>query len=258
MTWSAAHYSTFEDERTRPARDLLAALPPLEPREVVDLGCGPGNSTGLLAVRFPGAAVRGLDSSADMIAAARARLPAVHFDLGDIEAWLETGPSADVIFANAALQWVPDHPALFPALRAKLSHGGCLAVQMPDNLHEPAHRLMREIALHGSWAEKLAAAGGTRAEIGSAAGYFEMLDSPTCRVDVWRTTYHHALAGAAAIVEWFMGSGLRPFIAPLDAAERVAFLSRYESAVAAAYPPMADGRVLLPFPRLFIVARDAS
>jgi trans-aconitate 2-methyltransferase len=254
--WSATQYLTFEDERSRPVRDLLAALPRMEARTALDLGCGPGNSTELLAARFPDAVVSGLDSSFDMIAAARKRLPDVQFVVEDIESWLLGGAgSYDVILANAVLQWVPDHARWFPALAVKLAPGGALAVQMPDNLDEPAHRLMRDLAVDGPWAAKLAAVAAARAVIGSADRYYGLLRSAGCKVDIWRTTYHHALAGgAAAVVEWFKGSGLRPFLAPLDADERAEFLERYLAAVAGAYPAMADGSVLLPFPRLFMVA----
>jgi len=255
-TWSARQYVQFEDERTRPVRDLLAALPAVDARSVIDIGCGPGNSTELLAARFAGAAVSGFDSSEDMIAAARRRLPGVRFDLADVERWAyESGTSFDVILANAVLQWVPDHARLLPALAAKLAPGGALAVQMPDNLGEPAHRLMREIAADGRWAAKLTAAAAARPSMPTADRYDELLSTAGCRVDIWRTTYYHALSGGAeAVVEWFKGSGLRPFIAPLDETEREEFLTRYRSAVARAYPPKWDGGVLLPFPRLFIVA----
>jgi trans-aconitate 2-methyltransferase len=254
MTWSAKQYVTFEDERTRPVRDLLLALPDIEARTVVDLGCGPGNSTELLAARFPAAAVRGLDSSADMIAAAARRLPDVQFAIRDIETWDDPGPY-DVILANAVLHWVPDHSTLLPALVAKLAARGGLAIQMPDNLDVPAHRLMREIAAAGPWAPALAEASRNRTPIASADRYYELLRPLCSRVDVWRTTYYHALAdGAGAIVEWFKGSGLRPFLEPLDAPTRAAYLERYTAAVAAAYPALADGSVLLPFPRLFMAA----
>ena len=146
MTWSAKQYVAFEDERTRPARDLLAAIPAADVRSAVDIGCGPGNSTQLLVERFTGATVRGLDSSSDMIEAARKRLPQVKFDLSDIDTWSESGPF-DVIFANAVLQWVPDHATLLPSLVSKLAPGGSLAIQMPDNLQQPSHRLMREVEI---------------------------------------------------------------------------------------------------------------
>ncbi|MCF5071260.1 methyltransferase domain-containing protein, partial [Pseudomonas syringae] len=197
MSWSAKQYVTFEDERTRPARDLLAAIPTVNAQAVVDIGCGPGNSTELLVQRFPGASVRGLDSSADMIDAARQRLPDVQFDVATIDTWRGDGPF-DVIFANAVLQWVPDHATLLPALAGKLANGGSLAIQMPDNLNEPSHRLMREVAASGPWADKLAGAAGQRTDMADASAYFSMLRPHCARVDVWRTTYHHQLSGGAA------------------------------------------------------------
>jgi trans-aconitate 2-methyltransferase len=260
MSWSAAQYVTFEDERTRPVRDLLSALPAIGARSVIDLGCGPGNSTELLAARFPNAAVRGLDSSPDMIAAARRRLPQVQFAIGGVEEWADGGKSADrdpfdVILANAVLHWVPEHAALFPALVGRLAAGGGLAVQMPDNLDVPAHQLMREIAADGPWASTLSAASASRTPLGTADWYHGLLRPLCSRVDVWRTTYYHPLpGGAAAIVEWFEGSGLRPFLEPLDAPSRAAYLERYTAAVARAHPALPDGSVLLPFPRLFLVA----
>lgn len=254
MSWSAKQYVTFEDERTRPARDLLAAISTADAQTVVDIGCGPGNSTELLVQRFPAAKVRGLDSSADMIDAARQRLPQVQFDVAEINEWADAGPF-DVIFANAVLQWVPDHATLLPALASKLSAGGSLAIQMPDNLNEPSHRLMREVAANGPWASKLTGAAGQRTDMASASEYFSMLRPHCARVDVWRTTYHHQLSGGAAgVVEWFKGSGLIPFLSPLTEEERAQYLQHYLAAVAEAYPALADGSVLLPFPRLFIVA----
>ncbi|SED23881.1 trans-aconitate 2-methyltransferase [Pseudomonas mohnii] len=254
MSWSAKQYVAFEDERTRPARDLLAAIPAGDVRSAIDIGCGPGNSTELLVERFANATLRGLDSSTDMIEAARKRLPQVRFDIADIDRWNETGPF-DVIFANAVLQWLPDHATLLPSLVSKLAPGGSLAIQMPDNLNEPSHRLMREVAASGPWATKLTGAAGQRTQMADASGYYTMLKPHCTRVDVWRTTYHHPLAGGASgVVEWFKGSGLRPFLDPLDEAERAEYLALYLAAVEQAYPAQADGWVLLPFPRLFLVA----
>jgi trans-aconitate 2-methyltransferase len=254
MTWSARQYTSFEAERTRPVRDLLLAVPPIAAQRVVDLGCGPGNSTEVLAARFPDAVISGVDSSSDMIEAARTRMPGVPFELADIGTWDEAGPFG-VILANAVLQWVPDHETLMPRLIGKLAAGGSLAVQMPDNLDEPAHRLMRETASRGARAEKLSGAAGARTARRDAAYYYSLLKPYAATVDVWRTTYHHVLTGGPdAVVEWFKGSGLRPFLAPLDAVETSAFLAEYRAGIAIAYPPLADGSVLLPFPRLFIVA----
>lgn len=261
MTWSAQQYLAFEDERTRPVRDLLAALPAVEVRTAVDIGCGPGNSTEVLAARFPQATVSGFDSSPDMIAAARKRLPGLQFEVLDLKSWIELSGSAspppdsiDVVLANAVLQWAPDHGAVFPAILAKLSRGGCLAVQVPDNLDEPAQTLMREIAEEQPWRAKLAGADRARVRIESAEWYYRLLRAACDRVDVWRTTYYHPLADAHAIVEWFKGTGLRPFLDPLDPREREDYLARYAERLARLYPSR-GGEVLLPFPRLFMVAQ---
>jgi trans-aconitate 2-methyltransferase len=260
VSWSAKQYVAFEGERTRPARDLLAAVPSGDVRFAIDIGCGPGNSTELIAARFPQARVAGIDTSSDMIAAARSRLPELRFEVADIRAWAyavgEKSDATDLIFANAVLQWVPGHGGLFPALAAKLAPGGWLAVQVPDNLEEPAQTLMREIADDGPWRQKLAGADRSRVPIEPADWYYGLLRASCSRVDVWRTTYYHPLAGANAIVEWFKGTGLLPFLAPLDAAERAEYLNRYTHAIERAYPAAADGTVLLPFPRLFVVANS--
>jgi trans-aconitate 2-methyltransferase len=142
-----------------------------------------------------------------------------------------------------------------PRLVERLAPGGALAVQMPDNLDEPAHRLMREVAADGPWADKLASSSAARAPLDGAAWYYDLLRPLCSKVDLWRTTYYHFLRGGAeAVVEWFKGSGLRPFLEPLNATERAAFLGRYTAAIAGAYPPAADGGVLLPFPRVFLTA----
>ena len=255
MSWSARQYSSFEQERTRPVRDLLNGVETTSVKSAIDLGCGPGNSTEVLAERYREAVVRGLDSSADMIEAARKRLPQLRFDLAGITDWDEPG-AFDVILANAVLQWVPDHATLMPRLMAKLAPGGSLAIQMPDNLEEPAHRLMRQVAGAGPWAAKLGNAAGARAPRLGAAWYYALLRPHAARVDVWLTVYHHVLTGGTdGVVEWFKGSGLRPFLAPLDPDETAGFLAEYRSLLVDAYPALPDGSVLLPFPRLFIVAR---
>ena len=253
MSWSSKQYSKFENERNRPIHDLLNNIPISNVKTAIDIGCGPGNSTEILRDKFPDAKIKGMDSSEDMIAASRKRMPDVSFEVADIDNWQDNGPY-DLILANASLQWVPDHETLFPALISKLNPGGCLAVQVPDNFNEPAHRLMRETAEDGPWSGKLAAA-TKRLTREPAEWYYKTLRQKVAVLDIWRTTYHHPLAGGpAAIVEWFKGTGLRPFIDPLNEQEREDFLTRYEAAIAKAYPTYADGSVLLPFPRLFIVA----
>ena len=253
MTWSAAQYLKFENERTRPVRDLVQRIPLAHVETAADIGCGPGNSTEVLRERYAEAHIIGLDSSPDMIQAARNRLPGIAFDVADIRQW-RPKERLDVILANAALQWIPAHETLLPELIAKLNPGGALAVQMPDNLEEPSHRLMGEVASDGPWTAKLKEAAGARTERHPADWYFRLLRAHAPHVEIWRTTYFHPLAGARAIVEWLKGTGLRPFLDPLEESERQAFLARYEAGIAKAYPAEPDGAVLLPFPRLFVIA----
>lgn len=253
MSWSAKQYSLFETERNRPIQDLLDRIPTQTVQTAADIGCGPGNSTELLQNRFPGSIITGMDNSPDMLEAARQRLPNTRFELAGIATWTNPGPF-DLILANAALQWVPDHKSVLPELLAKLAPGGSLAIQMPDNFDEPAHRLMRETAAAGPWAEKLSGA-ASRQERHPAAWYYGLLRHRVRSLDIWRTTYYHPLAGgAAAVVEWFKGTGLRPYLAGLNSSEQQAFLDQYQRAIPPAYPAFPDGMVLLPFPRLFIVA----
>ncbi|MFO1150618.1 MAG: trans-aconitate 2-methyltransferase [Alsobacter sp.] len=255
--WNAAQYLKFEDERTRPPSDLIARVPLAEPGFCVDLGCGPGNSTELIVRRFPSAVVAGMDSSPDMLAKARARLPGLTFSEGDVATWTPERPP-DLLFANAVLQWVPGHAQLFPRLAALLAPGGVLAVQMPDNLGEPSHLSIPEAASAGSWASRLKGAEEARGAIGSFADYWRWLREAGCAVDLWRTTYVHPLAGPDAIVEWFKSTALKPWLDRLDGADREGFLAAYRDRIAAAYPAERDGTVLLRFPRLFIVAKRAA
>jgi trans-aconitate 2-methyltransferase len=252
MSWSAKQYTLFEQQRTRPVRDLVAAIDTRNVRLAVDLGCGPGNSTEVLAERFPGALVSGLDSSADMLDDARKRLPALEFVRADIAEWVAHAP-VDVILANASLQWLPDHATLYPRLVEQLAPGGTLAVQTPDNLDEPSHRLARQVAAEGPWAHKI---GNVKHPDRHAPSYYYELLADHCRsVDVWRTTYLHPLEGGhQAVVEWFKGSALRPYLQKLEEGEQVAFLDAYLKLIQVAYPALPNGTVLLPFPRVFIVA----
>jgi trans-aconitate 2-methyltransferase len=254
--WNPALYTRFEDERTRPAAELLARVPLDAPVLAVDLGCGPGNSTALIAARYPDAEVIGLDTSPAMLESARARLPGLAFALADAATWMpERAP--DLIFANAVLQWLPDHAALLPRLFGLLAPGGVLAVQMPDNLAEPSHRLMREVAGAGPWSAAIGdpAVAGRLGRMLEPTAYYDLLAPHAAEVDVWRTTYHHRMADAAAIVDWVSATGLRPFLDPLDTDQKPRFLAAYERAIAEGYPPRSDGWRLLAFPRVFIVAR---
>ncbi len=249
--WNAEQYLKFEDERTRAARDLLAQIPLAQPKYVVDIGCGPGNSTELLAQRWPQTKILGIDTSSAMLRQARERLPQYTFVEANISHWSPPA-GADVLFANAVFQWVPDHIKHLQRLVTKLPEGGVLAVQMPDNLDEPSHILMREVAKLEPFKAQLVKAAEARDALPEPREYYDALKSLCSHIDIWHTVYNHVLADAAAVVEWVKGTGLRPFLDPLEFGERKKFLEDYQTRIAAAYPPQKDGKVLLRFPRLFI------
>jgi trans-aconitate 2-methyltransferase len=251
--WSAAQYLKFEEERTRPARDLLAQVPIADARKVVDIGCGPGNSTELLVKRWPQAMVTGVDTSADMLRQARERLPGHNFIEANIAHWAPR-EAVDVLFANAVFQWVPSHLKQLQRLLGTLPAGGVLAVQMPDNLDEPTHILMRDVAHTEPFRHKLSEAAQLRDGLPKPAEYYNALQPLCSRLDIWHTVYNHAMDDAAAIVEWVKGTGLRPFLDPLEPAERKKYLADYTALIAASYLPQIDGKLLLRFPRIFIVA----
>jgi len=251
--WSPEQYLKFEDERTRPSLDLLAQVPLASPRRVVDLGCGPGNSTELLTARFPGAEVIGVDSSPDMLRQAHERLPHCTFIEADLWSWMPE-PGTDLLFANAVFHWVPEHPEVLARLLHALPAGGVLAVQMPDNGSEPAFTVMRAVASSGPWAAAITHAPGKRKELLRPEEYYDLFRPLCSHVDIWHTHYNHLIDDHAGVVEWFKGSGLRPLLAPLDAAMREAFLAKYTEEISRAYPVRSDGKVMLKFPRLFIVA----
>jgi trans-aconitate 2-methyltransferase len=249
--WDAARYDRFEAERARPSRELIARIAQREPRRILDLGCGSGLSTLALSQAFPKAEIVGVDLSPDMLKAAAKRLPGATFRQGDAGNYESSG--FDLVFANALFQWVPNHLAVVARLAASLPEGGALAFQVPDNEDEPSHRLMRAVAALPAF--RNLGLGGKREVIGAFAEYDAAL-APTCdEVDLWRTVYAHRLGAPEDIVKWVEGSGLRPYLDPLDAEQRAAFLVAYGQAVAEAYPAQPNGAVLFPFPRLFAVAR---
>jgi trans-aconitate 2-methyltransferase len=255
--WNPTLYSKFEAERMRAARDLLARVSLERASLVYDLGCGPGNSAELLLRRFPDAKIVGLDTSDAMLAHARVREPKAQFVKRDIADWApEDRP--DLIFANAALQFLPDHDRLFPRLMSYLAPGGTLAAQMPNIARESSHALMRMVAADGPWSQRLVPIAKTQPLIAGYEDYYDWLRPTAAQVDVWMTTYVHPLDGPHSIAEWFAGSTLQPFLERLQDDERCEFLARYRNGLKEAYPVQSDGRTLFAYPRLFIVAVRAE
>jgi len=257
--WDPARYLQFAEPRTRPALDLLARLPDLQPERIYDLGCGTGHVTRLLAERWPAAAVVGIDGSEEMLQRAGAGTGRVTWHRADIAAWEADGP-AELIFSNAALHWVPDHAALLPRLMRQLVPGGVLAVQIPWNWDRPSHRLIREVLEGGgpggnAIPKTPIPAGLARAPVARPADYLDILETTSQPVDLWSTDYFHGLEGPSPVLEWTRGTTLRPVMEMLAPPEGKRFLSVYGERLAEAYPPRADGTTLFPFRRLFLIAR---
>src|SRR5215471_901164 len=251
-SWDAGQYLRFGAERTRSALDLLAHIDLAAPRRIVDLGCGPGNSTALLRERWPEAEITGLDSSADMLEAARRDHPGIKFALGDIAEWAPDEPY-DLVFSNAALQWVGDHERLLPRLIEAVAPEGVFAVQMPSNYDFLTHKLMRQAAAEGPWRERLARA-RPPSPVKAPEFYYDLLAPRCARLTLWETNYIQVVGSIDAMIDWLRGTGLRPFLARLDAAEQPVFIDRYKALLAGAMPPRQDGKRLLPYPRLFFIA----
>jgi trans-aconitate 2-methyltransferase len=247
-TWNAHQYLKFADERTRPCRDLAAAIVLPRVRRIIDIGCGPGNSSRVLAERWPNAEITGLDSSQAMIEVAAREQPQYRWIVRDISEWAANEHEHyDLVFSNAALQWVDDHGSLCPKLLRKLTPGGAVAAQIPANFDALPHRLMREIAPAGVIVKEWHAH--------EPSFYYDVLAPHAARVDIWETEYQHIMPGPEAIVEWYKGSGLRPFLEAMhSASERERFLEEYSDRIRAEFRAQPDGKILFPFCRLFLVA----
>ncbi|EXJ82482.1 trans-aconitate 2-methyltransferase [Capronia epimyces CBS 606.96] len=252
--WDATQYLKFERERTRPALDLLSQVPLTGPKRILDLGCGPGNSTAVLLDRFPGAQIIGIDSSPDMLEKARRSLPGLDFRLGDLTSFSHT-EDAELLFSNAVFQWLPSDQRLriFSDLIQSQKPGGVFAFQVPDNMSEPTHVAMRSVAADGPWSETLRQHAPARKPFQSPQEIYDHLKPLCSDVNIWHTYYYHMLDDHQAIVEWVKGTGLRPFIDPLSPTEREGFLAAYLRRIEELYPPLHDGKVCLRYPRLFVV-----
>lgn len=249
--WDPSLYLQFSSERTRPAAELLTRIAATPAKSVADLGCGPGNSTALLKQAWPESTVFGIDSSPAMLEQARLVVPDGHFIAADIQHWTPDFP-LDVLYANASLQWLPNHPVLFPRLISLLAENGVLAVQMPDNWQEPSHAAMRQVA------KEMGIAPQERVPLNDTGIYYDVLTACGCVVDIWRTTYFHPMASHQAIIDWLRATGLRPFLQGMSGKAQQMFLQRYQQLLEKHYPCQQDGKILLAFPRLFIVARRVT
>ncbi len=317
--WNPDQYLKFSDERTQPCRDLAARIALPQVRTVIDLGCGPGNSTQVLAERWPNAQITALDSDTAMINAAIESHGRGRWITGDIAKWAagkppnaaaeksaeaatqkpaeaspqtapeasaenaspvatenlsaapsETTPAAaaepaseraleneqyDVVFSNAALQWLPDHATLYPQLFSHVAPGGALAIQIPSSFDRPAHRLLREMAASIVWRKWFPSGRVRNWHAQDSEFYYDLLGPLASRIDLWQTEYLHVLPHAEAVVEWYRGTGMRAYLGAIgEDADRDKFLAEYTEKIRAAYRPRPDGRILFPFLRIFLIA----
>jgi trans-aconitate 2-methyltransferase len=253
LAWDVDLYLQFGNERTQPAVDLISRVTVSHPQRVIDLGCGPGNSTEMLRRRWPNATITGLDSSPEMIAEARKRYADQAWILADAGAWAASEPY-DLVFSNAALHWIPNHDELVCHLLAQVAPGGALAFQIPNHIHSPLHQAILQIAAEPHWRQQMQTA-KSALTIERPSFYFDALAQSAVKIDIWETDYYHILEDAPAIVHWIRSTGLRPFLEALDTEDqRQHFLKALTERVVDAYPPQKNGKVLFPFRRLFVVA----
>lgn len=251
--WDSDLYLRYAEERTQPSIDLIARIHVADPARIIDLGCGPGNSTAILRQRWPNADITGLDNSAEMITSASQTYPTEKWVLADIASWSAEAPF-DLVFSNAALHWLPDHAQLFPHLLAQVAPGGALAIQMPAHLQAPLHQVILEAADAPDWSPLMDAA---RKAITKETPlfYYDVLQPVAAHLDLWTTEYYHVMDSHQSIVDWIRATGMRPFLDALQTEEdKQRFLDQVREGYTRAYPQQNDGRVLLPFRRVFIVA----
>lgn len=251
---------TFGEQRTRPSYDLTQRVPVSEPKTIIDLGCGPGNSANVCALRWPDAKIVGLDSSQEMIEAARRAYPQREWQLASIDEWAATDAERfDVVFSNAALQWVPKHDLLFPRLFSRVAPGGALAVQMPGNYHSNPHRIAREMAASERWRRWFHTGRAREWFVHEVDFYYSALAPVAAQMDIWTTEYIHVMQDVNGIVQWYKSTGLRPYLdAITDEPERERFLDEYRERLQPHFPASPAGGVLFPFRRIFIVAARAT
>ncbi|MCW2721495.1 trans-aconitate 2-methyltransferase [Pseudonocardia sp.] len=248
--WDPALYLDFDDHRSRPFHDLLARVGATSPRRVVDLGCGPGNLTAVLAARWPDATVVASDSSAEMVAAARERgIAAAQADVVD---WTPA-PDDDVVITNAVLQWVPTHLDLLPRWLSAMPPAAWFALQVPGNFGAPSHVLVRELLEEPAWRGKVGVRGGDA--VPDPEVYAELMAAAGADVDVWETTYLQCLTGTDPVLKWISATALRPVRDALPADDYAAFRSELAPRLREAYPARPDGTTWFPFRRIFAVAR---
>jgi len=249
--WNPAQYLKFERDRNKPIADLLSHVQLDTPARIIDIGCGPGNSTGFVARRWPNAELIGLDSSAAMLEKARQTLPDVQWLEHDATQNLSSLGSFDLVFSNATLQWLPDHARVLPNWFGLLNPGGMLAVQLPHNFNNPVHLALHDMAETWGLAP-------SSSRFHPVSFYYDILAALTDEFELWTTIYYHVMRSHEDIVEWYKGTGLRPYLEQLSEPNQTAFLADILAQIKQCYPVQANGNILFDFERLFFVAKHIA
>jgi trans-aconitate 2-methyltransferase len=251
--WNPELYLKYADERTQPSYDLVSRIKLANPARIIDVGCGPGNSTQALRERWPNADISGLDNSPEMIEKARSAYPQGQWILADAANWR---PDAryDIVFSNAVLQWLPHHESLIEKLYACVHSQGALAVQIPANYNSPLYRAILRVAARPEWKDTLEGC-EARLTYHPVGFYYDLLSTLSSRFYVWHTIYYHVMASHQGLIDWYASTGMRPYLERLaNQEQRRAFQAQILEACRPDYPAQADGRILFPFQRLFFIA----
>lgn len=248
--WNSNQYTKFENERTQPSIDLIRRIN-IFPESILDIGCGPGNSTNQLSVFFPDADILGIDSSDNMLSKANKTYPNLKFRKCFVPDELDSVGNYDLIFSNACLHWIPDHETLLPKLMSKLNDGGILAVQMPLVQNAVFYKTLNKLVSDGKWS-KLSKINNFHNLTPDKT--YDMLSVISQRVTMWETTYYHIVPSHSSVIEWYKGSGLRPYLESLDQIEKQEFINDLLKLIETSYPVQADSSVILKMPRLFFTA----
>lgn len=255
--WNSEQYLKFKAQRTQPAVDLAARLggsPSGSRSEIIDLGCGPGNSTRVLKNRFPNAHIVGADSSENMLEKARAENPDLEFIRLDLnEDMSRLNGKFDVVFSNACFQWLPNHRELLPRVFSLLKSGGALAVQIPMNYDEPVHKIIRRVSESSKWSDKF----HEKRIFGTLTipEYHDVLSGLTDDFEMWQTVYCHRMPSIESIIEWYRATGLRPYLNALSEADGAEFTAEVSKELEKEYPKQKNGEIIFRFPRFFFIAK---
>lgn len=253
MDWNSEQYLKFKTERTQPAIDLVNRINMVNPQKILDIGCGPGNSTEVLFNKYPGAYILGVDKSEEMINTAKMKYPDLHFKICDVSTDLaQLDSDFDIVFSNACIQWVPDHRHLLRNLLDLLNENGVLAVQIPMNFNEPIHKAIGEPISSEKWKQYF-----IEPRIFytlSQNEYYDLLSEISKEFFIWETVYYHVMKSHRDILEWYRGTGLRPYLHTLNDAHKTEFESELMEILIQRYPRQKNGDIIFRFPRFFFIA----